>query len=195
MCICTLHTVHSSHLSWSTVTIRRHEVKPAPCGHDGPEPESRQDQGGEGGGRQVPPTGSALQLGRLRSPQVGALGEPHHDHPWDHRVVWEEAVSPQQEGRVRGELLCRGSVVTLQRCTASCCYLAQFAAKTVMGQRECLRFTKGFLLTLPQIQITFRIFFPSWWKRSKELFLVCICYGSVFMERCFCLYRSRGSFP
>lgn len=48
----------------------------------------------------------------------------------------------------------------LQRCTASCCYLAQFAAKTLIGQRECLRFSKGFLLTLPQIKITFCIFFP-----------------------------------
>lgn len=33
------------------------------------------------------------------------------------------------------------------------------------------------------------------WTQSRELFVFCICSGRVFMERCFCLYKTRGSLP
>lgn len=184
--------IHSSHLLWPTVTIRCHEVEPPSCGHNGSEPESRKDQGGEGGGRQVPPKGSPLQLRRPWSPQVSTLGEPHHHHPRDHRVVWEEAVSPQQTGRVGGESLSRGSVVSSQGGLFVIFAWLSCAAKALNSQLECLSLSIGFLLTLPHIQLTYLAFSPSWWKRSKELFLLCICCGCVFMDRCCCLDGSRG---
>lgn len=71
-------------------------------------------------------------------------------------------------------------------------YQAQFVAAALIGPLEGLRSSKDFLLTRPQIQrYKYLAFSSTWWKRPEELFLMCVCCSSVFMERC----CSLESFP